>query len=86
MYWEVRYVDHCDFLNYVYFKADIFSDYIGKYNCNPIPEHLRLVVQDQDLVYVKGERINFFQYIYRKYIKKVFPFGYRLNWEKEKIY
>jgi hypothetical protein len=69
------------------FQANKFSDYIGKNNFNPIPQRLRLVVSDQELKYLRGKQINFFQYVYRKYIKAPynFPCGYRLNWEKEKV-
>ena len=88
MFLEATYLDdYSGYYIYVYFQANRFSDYIGKYNSNSIPKRLRLVVSDQELKYMRGKRINFFQYVYRKYIKAPnnFPFGYRLNWEKEKV-
>lgn len=88
MFWEATYLDnYSGYYIYVYFQANRFSDYIGKYNFDPIPQRLRLVVSDQELKYMRGKQINFFQYVYRKYIKAPnnFPFGYRLNWEKEKV-
>lgn len=88
MFWEATYLDtYSGYYKYAYFQTNRSSDYIGKYNCNVIPQRLILVVIDQELIYIRGKEINFFQYVYRKYIKAPNNFlcGYRLNWEKERV-
>lgn len=49
-----------------------------------IPDGLRLIIYDYSWEPVEvNSNLSIFQYIYRKYFKKSFRFGYRVNWEKE---
>ena len=49
-----------------------------------VPDGLRLVIEEyQYEPYQICGNIGLFTYLYRKYLKKGFRFGYRVNWEKE---
>ena len=52
---------------------------------NKYPTKLRLLIEDREETPFTLECIDFFTYIYRKYIKKrgSFLWGERVNWEKE---
>ena len=53
-------------------------------NNNFVPDGLRLVIDDQYYTPVSiNGTLDPFTYIWRKYFKKHFHFGYRVNWEKE---
>lgn len=49
-----------------------------------VPDALRLVIYENNWtpVDICGS-LGLFTYLYRKYIKKSFPHGRRINWEKE---
>lgn len=54
---------------------------------NNYPDKLRLLIGDREETPFTLERIGFFTYIYRKYIKRHgrFPWGERVEWEKEEL-
>lgn len=83
-YLEIRYYDFMSFqLNaYVAVNRPVTEEQI-KRNQNPLPDALRLVVDDEELVYLGYAKLNIFQYIYRKYFKKHFFFAQKFDWEKE---
>ena len=77
----------CGFHEYYFFAA------FGK-RCprstkldNKYPDKLRILIEDREETPFTLECIDFFTYIYRKYIKKrgSFLWGERVNWEKEEL-
>ena len=48
-----------------------------------VPDGLRLVIDDQYWTPVTIMSLNPFVYFWKKYIKKYFHYGWRVNWEKE---
>ena len=54
---------------------------------NKYPDKLRLLIEDREETPFTLECIDFFTYIYRKYIKRRgrFLWGERVNWEKEEL-
>lgn len=51
---------------------------------NKMPNGLRLVLEDQYWTpYAYCGTLNPFTFIFRKYFKKRFSYGWRINWEKE---
>lgn len=48
-----------------------------------VPDGARLIIDDNSWEPVEITNLSIFQYIYRKYFKRYFRFGYRVNWEKE---
>lgn len=77
----------CGFHEYYYFMA------FGK--CCPrstkldnhYPNKLRMLIEDREETPFTLNCIDFFTYIYRKYIKQRgrFLWGERVNWEKEEL-
>lgn len=53
----------------------------------PIPEKIRILIEDRDERLIDTKLINPFQYFHKKFIKKrvLFHCGQRINWEKEEI-
>lgn len=86
-YYEIEYIDNImGHSYYVYLEIfDKINLYVVQSNIYPLPTYLRLLVDDRDLTAVNLNKINIFQFTYRKYFKKHFKWGWRLNWEKEKI-
>jgi hypothetical protein len=75
----------CGFHKYYYFMATggrcpRFIKLDSNY-----PDKLRLLVEDREETPLTLECIDFFTYLYRKYIKKCFLWGERVNWEKEEL-
>ena len=77
----------CGFHEYYYFMA------FGK-RCprsikldNHYPNKLRMLIEDREETPFTLNCIDFFTYIYRKYIKQRgrFLWGERVNWEKEEL-
>ena len=54
---------------------------------NNYPDKLRLLIEDREETPFTLECIDFFTYVYRKYIKRRgrFLWGERVNWEKEEL-
>ena len=77
----------CGWNEYCYFFTDKHFPVRSKKNCKPIPDKLRILIEDRECWISEIKVINVFQYFYRKYFKKKasFLFGYRYNWEREKI-
>ena len=48
-----------------------------------VPNGLRFIINDQYWAPTKVTPLNPFVYFWKKYIKKYFYFGWRVNWEKE---
>ena len=76
----------CGFHKYYFFTAGKHCLHSFKLD-NNYPDKLRLLIEDGEEIPVTLECINFFTYIYRKYIKRngCFSLGYRVNWEKEEL-
>lgn len=72
---------------YYYCLCRSTLDSVQMAKTNAIPDKCRLVMDDRDAMPVEVNRISLIKYIYRKYFKKghKFHFGYKVNWEKEKI-
>ena len=53
----------------------------------PIPEKIRLLVDDRYETPIRITILSPLQYLYRKYLKKgwTFSWGYRIHWEKEEL-
>lgn len=53
---------------------------------NQYPDKLRLLVEDREEIPFTLHCIDFFTYIYRKYVNSVYrPLGCRVDWEKEEL-
>lgn len=52
---------------------------------NAVPDKVRLVIDDRYSDVTTISRLNPISFLYRKYIKRRFHWGRRINWEKEKI-
>ena len=71
---------------YGYFYVNAYCHICGLEdidNCY-VPEKLVTVIEDYNWTPVKvNDTLSIFQYIYRKYFKRHFYHGRRVNWEKE---
>lgn len=77
----------CGYSCYYYFATGTHNAPRSLKMTNKYPDGLRLLIEDREETPVALECIDFFTYIYRKFIKNkhAFMFGYRVNWEKEEL-
>lgn len=77
----------CGFHKYYYFIATGARYPRSTKLDNNYPDKLRLLIEDGEETPFTLECIDFFTYIYRKYIKHPgrFLWGERVNWEKEEL-
>jgi len=71
----------------VYFLVMTNQPIRSKKNVKPLPDKLRILIEDRDYWISEIKIINVFQYIWRKYLrpKSNFYLGYRCDWELEEI-
>ena len=77
----------CNYSCYYYFATGTHNAPRSLEMTNAYPDGLRLLIEDREETPVTLECIDFFTYIYRKYIKQRghFRYGERINWEKEEL-
>ncbi len=77
----------CNYSCYYYFATGRHNAPRSLEMTNKYPDELRLLIEDREETPIILECIDFFTYIYRKFIKNKhsYLFGYRVNWEKEEL-
>lgn len=76
----------CGNHHYYYFAAPAARCPRSVKSSNQYPDKLRTLIEDREEVPFVLNCIDFFTYIYRKYVNSAYrPFGCRINWEKEKL-
>lgn len=85
--YELRTIDPINGNTLYYYFSTWQTIRNAKKLAKPIPDKIRILVEDREESLVTVELIDPLKYFYRKFLKNPYSFwfGYRVNWEKEEI-